>query len=46
MSCCEESDRALGRVTRVFLWLLLLGVGGFVLGSLPELKRYIKISSM
>ena len=49
MSCrseSSESDRCLGHVARLFLWLLLLVVGGFVLASLPEMKRYIKISSM
>jgi hypothetical protein len=49
MSCCEsqsQADECLGRTTRFFGWLLLLAVGGFILASLPEVKRYIKISSM
>jgi len=45
MSCCT-SDRALGRATRIFLWLVLLAFGGVVLASLPELRRYLKISNM
>jgi hypothetical protein len=42
----ESSDASLGRMTRFFLFIALLVLGGFVLASLPELKRYIKISSM
>jgi hypothetical protein len=48
MSCCTraESDRCLGSVTRVILWVGLLALGGVVVACLPEIKRYAKISTM
>ncbi len=48
MYCCnsEKSDQALGRFTRFFFYVILAAIGGFLLCSAPELKRYIKISSM
>ena len=48
MSCHSQaqSDRRLGFFTRIFLSLLLVAMGGFMLASLPEMKRYIRISTM
>jgi hypothetical protein len=49
MSCCNsdaECDRRLGRTTRIFLWFVVIATCGVILVCLPELKRYIKISSM
>ncbi len=48
MSCqsYESSDETLGRTTRFFLFLFALVAGGFLIASLPEIKRYIKISTM
>ncbi len=49
MSCCQsqsQSDRQLGRLTRFFLFLVMLAVGGFVVASLPEIRRYIRLSTM
>ncbi|MEI9999364.1 MAG: hypothetical protein WDO13_09450 [Verrucomicrobiota bacterium] len=50
MSCetcsTNASDAALGRSTRFFLFLLALALGGFFIASLPEIKRYIRLSSM
>ena len=44
MSCTGDQGPYIS--LRTMGWLLLFLVGGFVLFSLPELKRYIKISSM
>ena len=43
---CSKSDKSCGGSAHPLLWLFLLVIGGFVLASLPELKRYIKISTM
>jgi len=45
MSCSnsEESSCCGGRF---FMFVLLLAVGAVVLASLPEIKRYIRISTM
>jgi len=44
MSC--NSDRGPYISLRSVGWFFLLLIGGFILCSLPEVKRYIKISSM
>jgi hypothetical protein len=44
MSC--SSEKCCPGFSRFFLFLLALVVGGFVVASLPEIKRYIKISTM
>ena len=44
MSCHSDGGPYIS--LRTVGWLLLLLIGGFVLCSLPEMKRYIKISSM
>jgi hypothetical protein len=43
---CDDSDRRLGHFARIFLWLVVAATCGAILLSLPELKRYIKISNM
>ena len=43
---CSSSENCCRGTTRLIFTLLALLVGGFVLASLPELKRYIKISTM
>jgi hypothetical protein len=45
MSCCSSED-ACRKSVRFFFLALAIGAGVVVLASLPELKRYIKISSM
>jgi hypothetical protein len=42
----RASDEATVKAVHVFLCALGVGVGIMFLFSLPELKRYIKISSM
>ena len=44
MSC--NFDRGPYISLRSVGWFLLFLIGGFILFSLPEMKRYIKISSM
>lgn len=48
MSCysCDEADRCLGRVTRVFLTLAMIGLGVFLVANMGEIKRYVKLSTM
>jgi hypothetical protein len=44
MSCCK-SDQSCCRGS-FFFWALLLAVGAVVIANIPEIKRYIKISTM
>ena len=46
MSCCNSKACAEVKVLHAVGWLFLAAVGIVVVASLPELKRYIKISSM
>jgi hypothetical protein len=44
---CRNSRETLElKALHAFGWLFLLAVGFVVVASLPELKRYVKISSM
>ena len=45
MSCCDSNGSSC-RGTHLFGWLLLLVAGAVVVASLPEIKRYIKMSMM
>jgi len=45
MSCSNSDESSCGS-SHFFLWILFLAAGVFVIASLPEIKRYIKISSM
>ena len=44
MFCCKSKDSSSS--FSLLGWIFLLVVGGFVVASLPEIKRYIKISTM
>lgn len=44
MSCCK-SDESCCR-GRFFMLVLLLALGALFVASLPEIKRYIKLSTM
>jgi hypothetical protein len=46
MSCCACSENACRKTVGLFGIVFAVVIGGFILASLPELKRYIKISSM
>ncbi len=46
MSCCEESSRTCCPGKSLLFWVFTLVIAGFVVACLPEIKRYIKISSM
>jgi hypothetical protein len=46
MPYCNSKDACEVKVLHVFGWLLIAAVGVVVVASLPELKRYIKISNM
>jgi hypothetical protein len=45
MSCRDNEDSCC-RGSHFFMWVVLLAAGAVVIASLPEIKRYIKISSM
>jgi hypothetical protein len=45
MSCCS-SEGTCQRTVRFLFWTIALAAGVAVVASLPEIKRYIKISSM
>lgn len=45
MSCCRSEDSCRRTVSFLF-WAATLAAGIVVVASLPELRRYIKISSM
>lgn len=42
---CSKSDQSCCRGS-FFLWALLVVFGAVLVANLPEIKRYIKISSM
>jgi len=42
----RASDKATVKAVHIFLWALAIAAGSVFVLSLPELKRYIKISSM
>jgi len=46
MSCSKSNASCGGGSLHFIGWVILLVFGGFVIASLPEIKRYIKISSM
>jgi len=43
---CSNSDASNCRGSHLFGWLLLLAAGTVVIASLPEIRRYIKMSMM
>jgi hypothetical protein len=45
MSCCSSEDGC-RKTVRFLFWAVALAAGVVVVASLPELKRYVKISSM
>jgi hypothetical protein len=45
MSCCA-SENCCRRSVSFLFWAVALAAGVAVVASLPEIKRYIKISSM
>ena len=44
MSCCNKEGRCSGASLLGMIFLLF--VGGVIIACIPEIKRYIKISSM
>lgn len=44
MSCCNSNGSSCRG--SLFGWLLLLAAGAIFVASLPEIKRYIKMSTM
>jgi hypothetical protein len=45
MSCCC-SEGTCQKTVRFLFWVVAIAAGAAVVASLPEIKRYIKISSM
>jgi hypothetical protein len=45
MSCCNIEESSC-RSSHFFKLILLLAIGAFVIASLPEIKRYVKLSTM
>jgi len=43
---CSHSEESSCRSSHFFLWCLFLAVGVALIASLPEMKRYIRISTM
>jgi hypothetical protein len=43
---CSCSENACRNSVRFFGWVIAAALGVVVIASLPELKRYIKISTM
>jgi hypothetical protein len=46
MSCCCSDEGACVKTVRFIGWSLVIAAGVAVVAMLPEIKRYIKISSM
>jgi hypothetical protein len=43
---CDNSDESCCRGSHVLFWITLLLAGAFVVASLPEIKRYVRITTM
>jgi hypothetical protein len=43
---CDKSDESCCKGPPFLFWVTLFVAGAFVVASLPEIKRYIRISTM